>query len=71
VCIQHHILTTLRLGRSPGTHCRGGYASHRAILDKYGEEKISCPHQGWKPGLSCLLWVTVLTLLISTCKWMW
>ena len=36
-----HALAALPMGKRPCTHCTGGWAGHRAGIDRCGEEKVS------------------------------
>jgi hypothetical protein len=36
-------------GKSPGTHCTGGWVGRRAGLDGCGEEKMSCADRFLNP----------------------
>jgi hypothetical protein len=56
-----HTLSALPLVKSHGAHCRGGRVGPWASLDRHGEQKISCLHQGSKTGPSSLLQVIILT----------
>ena len=51
---QRHALAALHLGKSPSTHCTGGCVGPRGSLDKCGEKKITCTHQGSNPKTSSL-----------------
>lgn len=63
VCSQRHALTALPAGKGP--QCTG-WVGPRANLDRFGEEKISCPQMGSKPGSSsCNKYVT----LADKCRW--
>ena len=40
---ESHAPAALPPGKSPGTHCTGGWVGSTADLNGCGEEKISCP----------------------------
>jgi hypothetical protein len=48
---QHHAPAALYpRGRTPGTHCTGGWVGPRAGLDTEARGKILCPCRGSNPG---------------------
>ena len=40
---QRSVQAVLLPGKSPSTHCRGGWLGHRAGLEGHGEKKIFAP----------------------------
>ena len=46
---QHHTSAVSPPGNSSGTHCTGVWVGPRFGLDKYGDEKNSCPSLGGNP----------------------
>jgi hypothetical protein len=51
---QCHALADLHPVKRPSTHCTGGCVGPRDSLDKCGEKKITCTHQGSNPKPSSL-----------------